>query len=114
MRITRNSDGTAAGPSDWFTGTVYMWRAAALVFGAVDLPFAAHSHGYSESSAMALRIGRHTFHFTTYDPPSDVLDAGVDGPPEGRRERSPENHVWRLDDKGRLVGITLMNPRRQL
>ena len=63
---------------------------------------------------MALRIGRHTFRFTTYDPPSDVLDAGVEGPPEGRRERSPEEHIWRLDEEGRLVGITLMNPRRQL
>jgi hypothetical protein len=63
---------------------------------------------------MALRIGRHTFHFTTYDPPSDVLDAGVEGPPEGRRERSPEDHIWRLDEEGRLVGLTLMNPRRQL
>ena len=63
---------------------------------------------------MALRIGRHTFRFITYDPPSDVLDAGVDGPPEGRRERSPEDHIWRVDEKGRLLGITLMNPRRQL
>jgi hypothetical protein len=66
------------------------------------------------SCGMALRIGRHTFHFTTYDPPSDVLDAGLEGPPNGRRERSPEDHVWRLDDEGRLVGITFMNPRRQL
>jgi uncharacterized protein YuzE len=63
---------------------------------------------------MAVRIGRHTFKYTTYDPPSDVLEVGVEGPPVGRRERSPEDHVWRLDEDDRLVGITFMNPRRQL
>ena len=63
---------------------------------------------------MAIRIGRHTFTWSTYDPPSDVLDVGVEGPPAGRRERSPEEHIWRLDDDDRLVGITFMNPREQL
>jgi hypothetical protein len=63
---------------------------------------------------MAVRIGRHTFNYSTYDPPSDVLEVGVEGPPMGRRERSPEDHVWRLGDDDRLVGITFMNPRRQL
>ena len=63
---------------------------------------------------MAVRIGRHTFSYSTYDPPSDVLEVGVEGPPTGRRERSPEDHFWRLDDDDRLVGITFMNPRAQL
>ena len=63
---------------------------------------------------MAVRIGRHTFSYVTYDPPSDVLEVGVEGPPQGRRERSPEEHIWRLDDEARLVGITFMNPRDQL
>jgi hypothetical protein len=63
---------------------------------------------------MAVRIGRHTFRYSTYDPPSDVLEVGVEGPPEGRRKRSPEDHIWRLDPDERLVGITFMNPREQL
>jgi uncharacterized protein YuzE len=63
---------------------------------------------------LAVRIGRHTFGYVTYDPPSDVLEVGVEGPPEGRREPSPEDHVWRLDEDDRLVGITLMNAREQL
>jgi hypothetical protein len=63
---------------------------------------------------MAVRIGRHTFNYSTYDPPSDVLEVGVEGPPTGRRERSPEDHIWRLDDDERLIGITFMNPRAQL
>ena len=63
---------------------------------------------------MAVRIGRHTFNYVTYDPPSDVLEVGLEGPPVGRREASPERHLWRLDDHERLVGITFMNPRAQL
>jgi hypothetical protein len=63
---------------------------------------------------VAVRIGRHTFSYTTYDPPSDVLEVGVEGPPVGRRERSPENHVWRFGEDDRLIGITFMNPRAQL
>jgi hypothetical protein len=63
---------------------------------------------------MAVRIGRHTFDYVTYDPPSDVLEVGVAGPPAGRRALSPEEHIWRLDDEERLVGITFMNPREQL
>jgi hypothetical protein len=63
---------------------------------------------------VAVRIGRHTFSYVTYDPPSDILEVGLDGPPVGRREPSPERHVWRLDDRGRLVGITFMSPRDQL
>ena len=63
---------------------------------------------------MAVRIGRHTFSYVTYDPPSDVLEVGVEGPPVGRREQTPEHHIWRLDDEDRLTGITFMSPREQL
>jgi hypothetical protein len=63
---------------------------------------------------MAVRVGRHTFSYSTYDPPSDVLEVGLEGRPEGRRERSPEDHIWRFDDHDRFVGITFMNPREQL
>jgi uncharacterized protein YuzE len=63
---------------------------------------------------MALRVGRHTFSYATYDASSDVLYASVEGPPRGTREPTPEKHIWRFDEKGRFVGITFMNPRRQL
>jgi hypothetical protein len=63
---------------------------------------------------MALRVGRHTFTYATYDASSDVLYAAIEGLPRGRREPSPESHIWRFDDEDRFVGITFMNPRRQL
>lgn len=63
---------------------------------------------------MALRVGRHTFRYATYDASSDVLYAAFEGPPHGSREPTPEQHVWRFDDEGRFVGITFVNPREQL
>ena len=63
---------------------------------------------------MALRAGRHTFTYATYDASSDVIYASLGGPPRGTREPTPEHHFWRFDDEGRLVGITFVNPRRQL
>lgn len=63
---------------------------------------------------MSLRVGRHTFTYATYDASSDVIYASIEGPPRGSREPSPEQHFWRFDDDGRFVGITFVNPRRQL
>ena len=63
---------------------------------------------------MALRVGRHTFRYATYDASSDVLYAAIEGPPRGSREPTPEHHVWRFDDDGRFVGITFVAPREQL
>jgi hypothetical protein len=63
---------------------------------------------------MAVRLGPYTFRYVTYDPSSDVLDAALEGPRPGRREPTPEAHVWRFDDRDRFFGITLMNPREQL
>jgi len=63
---------------------------------------------------MSLRVGRHTFSYATYDASSDVLYAFTEGPPRGRREHTPEEHIWRFDDEDRFVGITFMNPRAQL
>ena len=64
---------------------------------------------------MSLRSGQYTFTHVTYDPPSDVLYAAV-GPPRqsASREPTPESHYLRFDDRGRLCGVILMNPRHQL
>ena len=35
-------------------------------------------------------------------------------PSPGARERTPESHYLRFDDRGRLSGIVFMNPREQL
>ena len=63
---------------------------------------------------MSLRAGRYTFSHVTYDPPSDVLYAAIGRPRPGARERTPESHYLRFDDRGRLSGIVFMNPRDQL
>lgn len=64
---------------------------------------------------MALRVGPYTFSDVTYDGPSDVLYATIGRLPQSaRRERTPEEHVWLFDDRGRFRGLTLMSPREQL
>ena len=63
---------------------------------------------------MSLRAGPYTFSHVTYDPPSDVLYAAIGSPRPGTRERTPESHYLRFDDRGRFSGITFMSPRAQL
>jgi uncharacterized protein YuzE len=63
---------------------------------------------------VSLRAGRYTFSHVTYDPPSDVLYATIGPPRPGARERTPESHYLRFDDRGRFSGIVFMNPRQQL
>ena len=63
---------------------------------------------------MSLRAGRYTFSHVTYDPPSDVVYAAIGRSPAGARERTPESHYLRFDDRGRFSGIVFMNPREQL
>jgi uncharacterized protein YuzE len=63
---------------------------------------------------VSLRAGRYTFSHVTYDPPSDVLYAAIGSPRPGTRERTPESHYLRFDDRGRFCGIIFMNVREQL
>jgi uncharacterized protein YuzE len=63
---------------------------------------------------MSLRAGPYTFAHVTYDGPSDVLYAAIEGPRRGSREPTPEEHQLRYDDEGRFFGITLVNPSEQL
>ena len=63
---------------------------------------------------MSLRAGPYTFRHVTYDPPSDVMYAAVDAPRAGTREKTPESHVLRFDDRGELSGLILVGPREQI
>ena len=63
---------------------------------------------------MALRVGPYTFSDVIYDGPSDVLYASIGKPAQSRREKTPEEHLWHFDDRGRFRGLTLMSPREQL
>ena len=63
---------------------------------------------------MSLRAGPYTFSHVTYDAPSDVLYAAIEGPRRGTREETPEAHHLRYDERGRFFGITLVDPREQL
>ena len=61
-----------------------------------------------------MRVGPYTFSDVSYDAPSDVLYASIGELPSSRRERTPEEHLWHFDDRGRFRGLTLMGPREQL
>jgi uncharacterized protein YuzE len=63
---------------------------------------------------VSLRAGRYTFSHVTYDPPSDVVYAAIGRSSASARERTPESHYLRFDDRGRFSGIVFMNPREQL
>jgi uncharacterized protein YuzE len=73
----------------------------------------AHLGPYAEE--VALRAGRYTFTYVTYDPSSDMLYAGFEPQRrQGSRERTPEDDFLRFDEEGRFVGVTLVNPRCRL
>jgi uncharacterized protein YuzE len=63
---------------------------------------------------VSLRAGPYTFSHVTYDPPSDVLYAAIEGPRQGSREKTPEEHVLRFDERGEFFGVILVSPREQI
>jgi uncharacterized protein YuzE len=63
---------------------------------------------------MSLRAGPYTFRHVTYDPPSDVMYAALDAPRTGTRERTPEAHILRFDERGEFFGIIFVSPREQI
>ena len=63
---------------------------------------------------MSLRAGPYSFSHVTYDPPSDVMYAAMDSPRQGRREKTPEDHLLRFDDRGEFFGMILVGPRAQI
>ena len=63
---------------------------------------------------MSLRAGPYSFSHVTYDPPSDVMYAAMDSPRQGRREKTPEDHLLRFDDRGEFFGMILVAPRAQI
>jgi len=63
---------------------------------------------------VSIRAGRFTFTHVTYDGPSDVLYASIEGPRPGTRSETPEADVLRFDERGELFGVILNNPRERL
>ena len=43
-----------------------------------------------------------------------MLYAALTAPTPGARRKTPEAHILRFDEDGRLSGITLVNPRDQM
>jgi uncharacterized protein YuzE len=63
---------------------------------------------------VSIRAGGYTFSHVTYDAPSDVLYAAIEGPRPGTRTETPESDVLRFDERGQFFGMILMNPRARL
>jgi hypothetical protein len=63
---------------------------------------------------MSLRVGPYAFGNVVYDSSSDVVYATVAGARTTRREPTPEGHFWLFDERGKLQGLTLMEPRERL
>lgn len=62
-----------------------------------------------------IEIGPISFAYSDYDAEHDVLYLSVGKPEEGEGEDTPEGHVIRYaPGTSRVVGLTLMNPRRIL
>jgi hypothetical protein len=62
-----------------------------------------------------ITIGRVTFDHADYDADNDVLYLHVGPPQEADGEETPEGHVIRYArGTSRIVGLTLMGPRRIL
>lgn len=62
---------------------------------------------------MTVQIAGIEFDDVVYDRGADVLYLSVGEPlPASDFDASPEGHYLRFDDKGALVGITIVNARR--
>lgn len=66
----------------------------------------------TESQAMTVTVGGIEFDRVDYDAEADVLYLHVGDPSTAVEfDETPEGHHVRLDAEGRLVGLTLVNPR---
>lgn len=64
---------------------------------------------------MKIRIGPLLFDHVDYDAEHDILYLHVGEPQRGEGEETPEGHVIRYaPDTGRIVGLTMLGPRRLL
>ena len=61
---------------------------------------------------MKLTIGNFTFDHATYDAKGDVLYLHM-GPPRAAADadETPEGHVLRVDQKGVVIGLTIINAK---
>jgi uncharacterized protein YuzE len=61
---------------------------------------------------VTIRLGLLEFDHVVYDEKADVLYLSVGEPQEAaRQEATPEGHVVRYDDRGNVIGITLVNAK---
>src|SRR5262249_60902158 len=59
-------------------------------------------------NGVSLHAGPYEFRHVTYDAPSDVAYAALEGPrPSGRQERTSESHLLRYDGDGEVFGVVL-------
>jgi hypothetical protein len=64
---------------------------------------------------VTIRIGPLKFDLADYDADNDVLYLHAGSPQEAEGEETPEGHVVRFaSGSQRVVGLTLINPRRLL
>jgi uncharacterized protein YuzE len=62
-----------------------------------------------------IKIGSLSFDHADYDAENDVLYLHIGEPQSGEGEETPEGHVIRyLPGTGRIVGLTVVGPRRIL
>jgi hypothetical protein len=62
---------------------------------------------------MGIRLGRHNFTRVVYDAASDVLYASLAGIEPVRRAPTPEDDTWLFDERERLIGVRVMEPRQR-
>ena len=61
---------------------------------------------------MTVTIGSLTFDHASYDERGDILYLHVGEPRDAAySDETPEGHVLRFDADGRVIGLTIINPR---
>lgn len=64
---------------------------------------------------MSITVGGITFDHVRYDSEADVLYLHVGEPARATEfDESPEGHALRFDDRGELVGLTIVNAKALL
>jgi uncharacterized protein YuzE len=67
------------------------------------------------NAQMKITIGSLTFDHATYDSTGDVLYLHIGEPRAAAdADETPEGHLLRLDDRGSVIGLTIISPRHFL
>lgn len=95
------------GPHQVVSGRSSVWRASREGLDRIWV----EERAIGIENDMSVQIGDWAFQYSRYDEDADVVYLSISEPVPGYGEETPEGDIWRFDDEGQFVGITIMGLR---